>query len=134
MRGKRIRVLCVDDAKEIADLYAGIIRRELDMDCAGTLSSADELVDEVKRSKVDVVLLDRMMPGKPPLEAVRELAQSAPDCRVIVYSGYDDQETIYAALQAGVWGYVSKHSEPDQVLEAIRKVANGEVVCSMPMS
>src|SRR5262245_14680380 len=69
----RIRVLLVDDVRDITMALQRCIEGEPDMEAVGTLESADHLVAEVERTHADVVLLDMTMPGKDPLEAVREL-------------------------------------------------------------
>jgi len=63
------------------------------------------------------------MPGREPLDAVREIARSHPEVRSVVYSGYDDQATIDCALEAGARGFVSKHAEIEVFIDAVRKVA-----------
>jgi len=66
------------------------------------------------------VVLDLTMPGPDPVEAIRVLAERAPSCRVIAFSGYDDPETKDEVCRAGAWGLVSKHGEPRDLLRAIR--------------
>lgn len=128
----KINVLVVDDAQDLTILYLNLINSEPDMACVGTLDSADGLTEEVDGKHVDVVLLDFTMAGKPPLEAIGELAESSPKTRVLVFSGYDDPATLNKALDAGAWGLVSKHEDPMSVITAIRRVAGGEVY--MPCS
>lgn len=122
----RIRVLCVDDSADIADLYATVISGESDMEVVGTLSSADRLSEEAVRVRPQIVLLDLTMPGKPPLDALSELGDVAPETRVIVFSGYDDPETKDQVFDAGAWELVSKHDDVSAVLAAIRRVARGD--------
>jgi len=119
----RIRTLYVDDSPDLVRLYTMLIGRESDLECAGSLPSADQLVEEVVRTKPDVVILDLTMPGRDPLEAVRELAVVAPAVRVIAFSGHDDDDTIDAVFKAGAWDMVSKNEDPYEVLAAIRRTA-----------
>ncbi len=67
------------------------------------------------------------MPGKNPLEALRELDAALPRIRTIILSGHDDVAFIDRVFAAGAWGYVSKGDEPDTVLQAVREVAKGNV-------
>jgi DNA-binding NarL/FixJ family response regulator len=123
-----IRVLCVDDSVDISELIGRVIRDQPDMELVGALASADNLTEECARVRPQVVLLDLHMPGTPPLEALKELSAAAPAVRVIVFSGLDDGETVDRRVRAGAWGLVSeKWQRPDAVLDAIRRVAAGEV-------
>lgn len=132
---KKIRVLCVDDSADVVLMLELCIGAEPDMEIVGGLSSADELVGEVERTRADVVLLDMGMPGKDPLDALRELVgagrgadgRGAGGARVIAYSGRNTQQDVDRAADAGAWGNVSKSAEISRVLDAIREVARGNV-------
>jgi DNA-binding NarL/FixJ family response regulator len=125
---KLIKVLCVEDSEDLATLLRMMIDAEPDMSAVGCLHSADCLVEEVLRSKPDIVLLDLTMPGKDPVQALSELQRCRPETRVIVFSGFDSQDRVNQAVEAGAWGYISKHQEMPEVLSAIRRVAGGEFV------
>jgi DNA-binding NarL/FixJ family response regulator len=120
-----IRVMCVDDN----DFVAEAIRRKLSLDpnftWAGWLPEARQLVEKVKESKADVVLLDIDMPGKDSFEALSELAAACPSARVIMLSGYVRSDYIDRAVEAGAWGYVSKNENTETILAAIQQVARG---------
>jgi DNA-binding NarL/FixJ family response regulator len=89
----------------------------------GALPTADGLLEEVERRRPDVVLMDLTMPGTPPIEAVAQVALRAPWCRVIIYSGHTDDETIESALRAGARAFTPKGDDPLHVLSVIRRVA-----------
>ncbi len=120
----RTRVLCVDDSGDITDMLAQLVDGTPDMVCVGTLDSAKRIAEEVILHQADVVVLDLTMPGPAPLEAIGLLAERAPRCRVIAYSGYDDLETKETARAAGAWELVSKRGEPTDIILAIRRVAS----------
>jgi len=128
----KIRVLCVDDHADIPEMLGRCIAAEPDMECAGALHTADNLAAEVRQTGADVVLLDLTMPGKDPLEALREVAAaSSPPGkppRVIAYSGHDDSQSIERAMNAGACGYLSKDAEVHVVLAAIRDAARGSAL------
>lgn len=117
----RVRVLCVDDSPDIARMLARIIGGEPDLEDAGVLHSAQGIVDKVLRRRVDVVVLDLTMPGPDPIAAIRALAERVPACRVIAFSGYDDDQTRDEVRRAGAWGLVSKSGEPGDIVTAIRR-------------
>lgn len=124
----RITVLFVDDNPDVTAMFSLAASREKDLHCVGTLCEADGLVDAVRRLQPQVVILDLTMPGHDPYEALRDLHQEVPDARVIVFSGYDDDQTVDRAIEAGAWGFVSKHHDPKSVFNAIRQVAAGETI------
>ncbi len=122
-----IRVLVVDDSPELVEAIRLFVDPEPDMKVIKTLNCADALVVTMCDG-ADVAVVDLTMPGVAPLEAVRQAADSCPECRAIIYSGYDDQATIDAAMDAGAWGFVSKNAEIETIVRAVRQVASGEVV------
>jgi DNA-binding NarL/FixJ family response regulator len=122
------RVLCVDDNRDIVMLLEMAINSASDMASAGALYRADRLLEEVERSHPDVVLLDLSMPGEDPIAIARELAARFPETRTIVFSAYDDQELVMQAADSGAKGYVRKGENISVILDAIRRVANGEVL------
>jgi len=124
----KIGILCVDDVFEIADHYSKLIDLEPDMVCVGTLDSADRLREVVPELDPKVILLDLRMPGKDPLEALRELCEAGCRSRAILFSGYTDSALISQVYDAGGWGLVPKDADPDFVLQAIRQVAGGEMM------
>ncbi|HYE60735.1 MAG TPA: response regulator transcription factor [Phycisphaerales bacterium] len=118
-----IRVLCLDDNADLMEVLRLSIDRTGDLQMVACIDCADQLVDEVRRTQPDVAVVDLTMPGKEPLEAVRELSDAFPGVKTLAYSGYDDPETINQALEAGAWALVSKNQPIDAVLRAIRDVA-----------
>jgi DNA-binding NarL/FixJ family response regulator len=120
-----IRVFCVDDHAFLIDGLQARLSMAPDMEFVGRLSSAEDLVAEVKRTRADVVLLDIEMPGPDPFEAVEDLRRQCPDVRVIILSAYVRDHYIDAAVKAGAWGYVSKEDDPDSIVDAVRQVTAG---------
>lgn len=120
-----ITVLCVDDNPQMTRLLERAVNLEPGMRSLGVLSSADDLIDEVKRLSPNVVLIDLTMPGRDPLDAVGELSKSTPDTRVIVFSGHSDPQYEQSAMSRGAWGFVLKDGGIDPILNAIRDVASG---------
>jgi two-component system response regulator DesR len=122
-----IRVLFVDDEPRLRTCWGRLIGAQPDMSLVGCLSSADELLTRVPRDD-SIVLLDLSMPGRDPLDAAAELRDARPECRVIVYSGHNDPDTLREVLSAGAWGLVDKLTPPLEILDAIRRVAVGRTV------
>ena len=122
-----IRILFIDDEPRLQRAWQRMIAQHGDMQIVGTRSTADDLGAAVDATSPDVVIIDLTMPGRDPLEAVRELSTSHPDVRAIIYSGHSDVERINLAFDAGAWGYLDKLAATDEIVAAIRRVASGQV-------
>jgi len=126
----RVRVLCVDDNEEILWALGLHFSHTPDITIVGSLSSLAGLAAALNETKPDILVLDLDMPGKSPLEAMRELDGSGAATRTIVFSGHLRRELIERAMDAGAWGYVSKNDGEDALVTAIRAVMAGEIAWS----
>ncbi len=124
----QIKVLFVDDEPRLRTVWERLIGMQDDMACAGTLACADDLPRRAAETGAHIALLDLTMPGRDPIEVAAEVAERCPDCRVVIYSGHNDPESMRRAHEAGAWGYVDKLDEPDEILAALRRIAAGEPV------
>lgn len=122
---KKIRVIAVDDNPAVTDAVLGKLELEPGFECVGCLDSADDLVELSLALQPDVVLLDLEMPGKNALEALREVCVAVPSVRVVILSSYSEQHLVDKAVEHGAWGYLNKSASPDEIVQAIRKVASG---------
>jgi len=125
---RAIRILCVDDHAFLAEGLRAKIALEPSLAFAGWLPDARNLVREVQERDIDVLTLDIEMPGPDPFEALAEVTRRCPGVRVIMLSAYVRDHYIDAAVAAGAWGYISKGDHPDHIVQAIRKVMDGEFV------
>lgn len=128
-----IRVLVVDDDERLCSAWARLVSWHPDLLLVGVIHCADRLVAEVLERQPDVVLLDLMMPGENPLEAMRQAIAQRPATRVLIYSGYNDEETERHVAQAGARGLVDKLAEPADIIRAIRKIAGGQTFFRYPV-
>lgn len=118
----RMRVMIVDDEVKLREAWQSLVRAQPDMDVAASLASADRLALAVLEVKPDVVILDLRMPGKDPLEALREAVTARPETRAVVFSAMSDQQIPRLAMEAGAWAYVDKLESPDVILATLRRV------------
>lgn len=127
-RTSPIKILCVDDSVDITKLVCMAISAESDMDVVGEMHTADNLLEEVRTREPDILLLDLSIPGIDVFQSISSISEHSPSTRTVVFSGYDDQQNIDAAMAAGAWGYVSKNVDLDVLISGLRNVAEGEVV------
>ncbi len=125
---RKLRVLCVDDHAFLVDGLQARFALEPDLECAGRLATADHLLDEVRRLRPDVVLLDIEMPGADPFEAADDVRRQFPATRVVFLSAHVRDHYLSAAFRAGAWGYFSKSDDTDAIIEGIRQAARGQFV------
>lgn len=125
-----IRVVCADDNQSVLDAIAIRLAQENDLSLLYSLPQADELVVRAKAAPPDVVVLDLDMPGLSPFDAIRELGAEVSAARVLIFSGHMSLTTIDLAIEAGIWGYVSKTDGEDELVQAIRAVHSGKFVLS----
>ena len=121
----RIRVLCVDDLPDVTAVMRMLIDAEADMECVGRLASANDLVEQVRALKTDVLLLDATIPGEAPFRAMSDLSRACPQTKTIIFSGHDHRAFIDEAMDAGACGVVSKDDSPQAIVQAVRAVAAG---------
>ncbi|GGA69671.1 DNA-binding response regulator [Pseudoclavibacter endophyticus] len=122
-----IRILVVDDHPLVRAGLAGLIDDEADLEVVGEASTGEAAAAVARAVAPDVVLMDLRMPGIGGAEATIAVREAAPASRVLIVTSYDTDDEILSAIDAGASGYVLKSSPADEILEAVRRVAAGEV-------
>jgi two-component system response regulator NreC len=119
-------VLVVDDHTLIRQGIVGLLRAQPDMEVAGEAADGEQAVALAQELRPDVVLMDIAMPGLSGLEATGRLKNLVPDARVLVLTVHDREDYLFAALQAGAYGYILKGADVHDLLGAIRTVHRGD--------
>ncbi|GGR90359.1 DNA-binding response regulator [Streptomyces aureoverticillatus] len=122
-----ITVLIVDDHPVVRAGLRGMLMNESDIEVVGEAGSADTAVSMAHALSPGVVLMDLRMPGGG-VEATARLAEQKPECRVLVLTTYGSDDQILSAVEAGATGYLLKHADREELLQAIRGAATGETV------
>jgi DNA-binding NarL/FixJ family response regulator len=124
--GSAIRVLLADDQALVRTGFRMILKAEPDIDVVGEAADGAQAVDAARRLRPDVVVMDVRMPHVDALEAARRiLATSDAPTRVLMLTTFDLDEYVYDALRAGASGFLLKDGPADQLVAAIRTVADG---------
>lgn len=121
-----MRILIVDDHSLVRAGIALLIGHQDDMEPVGQAGTAAEAIELAGELSPDIILLDVTMPGGGGLEALPALATAAPGAKVLMLSMHEDPNYVRAALGAGASGYVLKDAAYDELVDAIRKVADGQ--------
>ena len=120
-----IRLLIADDHPIVREGLRRIVAEQPGLTVVGEATNGDEVLTEVRRHVVDVVLLDVSMPGLGFLEVLRQLKEEHPRLRVLVLSTHPEEQYAVRALKAGAAGYLTKDHSPEQLVEAIGRVVRG---------
>lgn len=123
-----IRVLVVDDHPIVRAGLVGLLETEEGIEVAGVAVSGEQALEAVTELHPDVVLLDLRMPGMGGVEATRRLGQEHPGVRVLIFTTYEDDDQILAAIEAGASGYLMKAAPAEELAAGIRAVAAGQTV------
>lgn len=123
-----IRVLVVDDHPVVREGLVVLLSHHGDFEVVGEASDGDEAVTRAGETSPDVVLLDLEMPRVDGIAALTRLRADVPDARVIVFTAFDTDERIFAAVRAGAKGYLLKGAPRDELFDAIRTVHAGETL------
>lgn len=121
------KILLVDDHAMFRAGIRALLEAEGRIVVVGEASSGDEAVDRVRELKPDVVVMDLSMPGSNGLEATRRIAALELDTKVLVLTVHAEEEYLVPVVEAGASGYLTKTSADNDLIEAIKVVARGEV-------
>jgi two-component system response regulator NreC len=120
-----IRLLIIDDHQLVRSGLRRLLENEEDMTVEDEAGTAYDAVRLARLHKPDVVLLDVVMPGGSGLDAIPEIREAAPDAEILALSMQDDPSYVRQAFAAGASGYVLKEAADDELLAAVREVADG---------
>lgn len=122
-----IRILIVDDHSVVRQGIITLLEDEEDILVVGEASDGDEVMDSVKACNPDVILLDLTMPRMSGLDAIKTLMPVYPEMRILVFSMHNNPDYILSAVKSGAAGYLLKDTGRDEILRAVRSVAEGEL-------
>lgn len=121
-----IRVLVVDDHAIVRQGLERLLATADDMELVGMAADGREAVEMVRDHRPDVVLMDLSMAGMDGVEATRLIVADTDDVRVVVLTSFGEEGRIVDALNAGAHGYLLKHIDPDDLLDAVRAAHAGD--------
>ncbi|HEX2233072.1 MAG TPA: response regulator transcription factor [Thermoleophilaceae bacterium] len=125
-----IRVLVADDQSMVRAGFRMLLSGEEDIEVVAEATNGLEAVEKATRFDPTVVLMDIRMPELDGLEATRRILAADEAARVLILTTFDLDEYVYEALRAGASGFVLKDDPPEQLLAAIRTVAEGDALLS----
>ena len=130
----KIKVLLADDHAVFREGLKLILSETQDIVATGDVDNGYAVLEAVRKTVYDVVILDVSMPGKSGLETLKQLKVEYPKLPVLVLSMYPEDRIAVRFLQAGASGYVTKASASDQLVKAIKTVHHGQKFISAELA
>src|SRR5215470_7030931 len=124
----RIRVLIVDDHAPFRDGMRALLRPEPDIETVGEAATGREAIAQATSLQPDVILMDLHMPEGNGIEATHIILATSPHISILVLTMFEDDDSVFAALQAGARGYLLKGAPKVEILRALRGVSQGEAI------
>ena len=120
-----IKVIMFDDNASLRDSIAMLLQDAKEFTLIDSYAHCLDVLENIRETQPDVVLMDIDMPGMNGIEGVRLIHKNFPSVRILMLTVFDDDEKVFAAIQAGASGYILKNAEPKNLLNAIAEVYNG---------
>jgi two-component system invasion response regulator UvrY len=127
---EKLQILLADDHAIIRDGLRQILADTDDLRVAGEAANGLELMQQVRQKDWDALVLDLSMPGRNGLELIHMIKSEKPRLPILIFSMHHEEQYAVRALQAGAQGYLTKASDAELLVAAIRRVASGGVYLS----
>ncbi|MGE5815793.1 MAG: response regulator [Acidobacteriota bacterium] len=123
--GAPVRVVVIEDLREVREGLAMLINGTSGFQCASSYRTMEDALRGLEGTRPDVILTDIGLPGMDGIEGTRILRERFPETPVLALSVYDDDDNVFNAICAGASGYLLKNTAPARLLESLRDVASG---------
>ena len=121
-----IRVLIADDHHVVRRGLLFFLKTQKDIEVIGEAKNGVEAVELVEALQPDIVLMDLVMPELDGIQATEKIKKKWPNVAILMLTSFSDKDHVLPAIEAGAAGYQLKDIEPDELVNAIRKIINGE--------
>ncbi len=124
--GNPVRVFLLDDHEIVRGGLTRLFEREGDIEVVGEAGTAAEGLSRIPPTQPDVALLDVRLPDGDGVEVCREIRSRHPEIHCLMLTSFSDDEALFEAIMAGASGYILKRIKSDDIVEAVRVVAQGQ--------
>lgn len=124
----KIKVMVVDDQKELAEEIAGVLRTDEALDVSDVAYDGADALEKMKKNAADVVLLDIRMEKMNGVVATQRIKTEYPDAKVVILTTFDDSDYILNAINNGASGYLLKDIGGDALIDAVKNAYAGDTV------
>jgi two-component system, NarL family, response regulator DevR len=122
----RIRVFLLDDHEVVRRGLRDLLESDGDIEIVGESGSAQEATSRLPALRPDVAVLDARLPDGSGIDVCRDVRSVDPSIRALILTSYDDDEALFAAILAGAAGYLLKQVGSSDLVDAVRRVADGQ--------
>ena len=122
-----IKILIADNHPVVRVGIKQVLDPIADIQVIGDVSNTTELFDQLESSSPDIILLEMDIPEINGIATLRKIKKEYPGVRVLIYSGQSEDVYALSTIRAGAFGYLSKSSDTDYIVSAIRKVSEGNM-------
>lgn len=129
-----IRVIIFEDNQSLRLGLYHLINGSDGFTCVGAFENCSNLMQQIKETKPDIVLMDIGMPGINGIEAVKMIREKYPDLKILMQTIFHDNDKIFQSILAGADGYILKNTSPSRFLEAIKETMEGGAPMSPPIA
>lgn len=123
---RKIKILLAEDHAVVREGTKKLLESQPDFEVVGEAGDGEEAVELTKQLHPEVVIMDITMPKLSGIEATKQIKALYPSTAVLVLTGYDHDEYVFALIEAGAAGYLLKEATGDELIDAIRLVKAGE--------
>lgn len=123
-----IKVLVADDQKLFREMLIDHLRQEADIEVVGEADSGADTLEKARRLSPDILLLDIQLGDMDGLEVTEKVKAGVPNVKVVLLTGFHNEEYIYRGFQVGASGYLSKDTSLERVLDAVRRAYEGDAL------
>jgi DNA-binding NarL/FixJ family response regulator len=128
MTDEPLRILIADDNNEFCSSLQALLSTAPNLTAVGTAATGGIAVRLSNELQPDIILMDLKMPEVNGIDATKRIIAGSPHIRIIVLTMFDDDDLVFAAIRSGARGYLLKGAGRDEILRAVRAVANGEAI------
>jgi len=125
---KKIRILLAEDHVVVREGTKRLLESQQDFEIVGEANNGEEAIELTAKLHPELVIMDISMPKVSGIEATRQIKALYPSTAVLVLTGYDYDEYVFALIEAGAAGYLLKDTSGDDLVNAVRQVKSGEPV------
>lgn len=127
-------ITVIEDNPEVKNILSEYIKSSPSLFLAGTYTSCEEAIKNLKEDKPRIVLMDIDLPGMNGIEGTKKIKSLSPGTDVIIITVFENSEHVFAALCAGASGYLTKNIKSDELLPSIEECLNGGAPMSMKIA
>ena len=122
---KNIRVTIFEDNAQLSDGLFNLLEASDGFICAGAFPNCKRVIENIRETKPDVVLMDIEMPGINGIEAVKMVKKEFPDVKILMETIFEDDDKVFQSICNGAEGYILKNTPPEEILNSIREINEG---------